>query len=76
MKPIRYTNVSKEQACKMYHQWYRLWYSVSAGYFVALPDGEEASLPEDASRWPPTVELTPTEMQRYLDEITAVPQEA
>ena len=54
----------------MYYQWRRVFYSVSSGYWVCIETGTE-KLPEDATVWPPTVELTEAEMAYYMAEITA-----
>lgn len=65
-----YTNISREEACRMYYRWRRVFFSVSSGYWVCIETGTE-ELPEDATKWPPTVELSPSEMAHYLAEITA-----
>ena len=70
MNQFRYANIPAEKRGEMYHQWRRLWYSVSSGYWVMHEDGEYDSLPEDATKWPPTVELSPSEMKHYLEELT------
>lgn len=66
----RYANIPAEKRGEMYHQHRMLWYSVSSGYWVMHEDGEYTELPEDATKWPPTIELTPVEMKHYLDELT------